>query len=547
MLDKLSNITLNAAKRYTDSHGGGGGGTSNYNDLSHKPVLNGVTLQGNMTLENLGIQGSETGKGLSTNDYSDVDKAIVDGVTTALGNKVDKVSGKGLSENDYTDADKAIVGGVTSALAGKADASTVNGILDGSTIDSFADVETALGNKADKVSSATNGNFAGLDSNGNLTDSGKSSSDFLPSNTPIPDAVTANPQGTATGTLTKLGIGSSIYEIQGGGDTSIISDDFDSSKTYAIDDYCIYNSILYRCIAPHTGSWDATHFENTTVGEELTNVNDLLKTAVLVPWSAATDAQIVNMINAYYDGHITLDDVKSVWSIGDCRDMDISAIAASGGSGSSVWNVGESHRAQTLQARIIDFNHDTLHTPINGITKALITVDLKNFLRDATVTDNNGQNNTENGYQNPTDTNEGGWNGCARRAWCNNGFYGALPSYIRNIVKEVDKPSSSGGSSPTLITSVDKVFVPSMIEIFGVEYGNYQQALTGEGSWYELYKTASNLARVPRYSSSYISFGTFLRTASVGATNGFVTCDASCNIGANDASTIRALAPLWCM
>lgn len=33
--------------------------------------------------------------------------------------------------------------------------------------------------KADKVSNAVNGNFAGLDSNGNLTDSGKSSSDFI--------------------------------------------------------------------------------------------------------------------------------------------------------------------------------------------------------------------------------------------------------------------------------------------------------------------------------------------------------------------------------
>jgi hypothetical protein len=38
-----------------------------------------------------------------------------------------------------------------------------------------------LSNKADKVSSATNGNFAGLDANGNLTDSGKKASDFATS------------------------------------------------------------------------------------------------------------------------------------------------------------------------------------------------------------------------------------------------------------------------------------------------------------------------------------------------------------------------------
>lgn len=66
--------------------------------------------------------------------------------------------------------------------------------------------------KADKVSSATNGNFAGLDSNGNLTDSGSKASDFMAS-----DGVEANPQGTATGTLTSIGINGDKYDIQGGG------------------------------------------------------------------------------------------------------------------------------------------------------------------------------------------------------------------------------------------------------------------------------------------------------------------------------------------
>lgn len=47
-----------------------------------------------------------------------------------------------------------------------------------------ADAIAALqSNKADKVSSATNGNFAGLDSNGNLTDSGKKASDFVEAET----------------------------------------------------------------------------------------------------------------------------------------------------------------------------------------------------------------------------------------------------------------------------------------------------------------------------------------------------------------------------
>lgn len=123
--------------------------------------------------------------------------ALADYTTTAILNsllagKVDNVAGKGLSENDYTDADKAIVGGVTSALASKQDTisdlatirsgagagatavqpsategllkndgtvdtvakasqAAVNAILNGTNIDSFGDVETALADKVDKV------------------------------------------------------------------------------------------------------------------------------------------------------------------------------------------------------------------------------------------------------------------------------------------------------------------------------------------------------------------------------------------------------------
>lgn len=108
-----------------ESGGGGGGGTDNYNLLKNLPQINGQTVKGNMSGTTLGLVNMVMGKDLSTNDYTNADKAIVNSVTAYLADKVDKVAGKGLSENDYTDADKAIVGGVTSALAGKADASSV--------------------------------------------------------------------------------------------------------------------------------------------------------------------------------------------------------------------------------------------------------------------------------------------------------------------------------------------------------------------------------------------------------------------------------------
>ena len=52
-MDKVSLSTLALAKAYTDSQGGGG--TSNYNSLTHKPQINNVELSGNKTLSDLGI------------------------------------------------------------------------------------------------------------------------------------------------------------------------------------------------------------------------------------------------------------------------------------------------------------------------------------------------------------------------------------------------------------------------------------------------------------------------------------------------------------
>lgn len=53
-----------------------------------------------------------SGKQLSDNNYSNTDKAIVDGVTSGLAGKVDKVTGKGLSTEDYTTEEKDKLAGI---------------------------------------------------------------------------------------------------------------------------------------------------------------------------------------------------------------------------------------------------------------------------------------------------------------------------------------------------------------------------------------------------------------------------------------------------
>lgn len=64
-----------------------------YNQLKDQPSINNVTLTGNKTLHDLGIQ--------QEGDY-----AINSEVEASLAQKVDKISGKGLSTNDYTTPEK---------------------------------------------------------------------------------------------------------------------------------------------------------------------------------------------------------------------------------------------------------------------------------------------------------------------------------------------------------------------------------------------------------------------------------------------------------
>ena len=92
------------------------------------------------------------------------------GGTVDLSNYVEKDGSKVLSTNDYTTAEKT-------KLAGIADGAQVNVIetvqVDGNNLTpSNKTVNIVISGKADKVTGATANNFAALDGNGNLIDSG---------------------------------------------------------------------------------------------------------------------------------------------------------------------------------------------------------------------------------------------------------------------------------------------------------------------------------------------------------------------------------------
>ena len=372
---------------------------------------------------------------------------------------------------------------------------------------------------------------------------------------------------------------------------SVIGNTYNSALTYNTGDYVIYMDGLYKCKEDNvTGEWDASKWNSTTITDEiLTNKvtanlnsaatdtlknikigNTIYETTVtkllsdseynsltpaqknngtiylvdtsgpkLVPWSTGTDQEITEMISGYYTGKLSLADIKSVWSLGDVRNVDLSAMSATG--------VGESHRAQTVQVEILDFDHDTLTTPVGSITKALITCDLKSGLMDAECAAGTkyGQYNTERGYINVNNTNTGGWRACIRRAWCNNTFYNALPSYFKALVKPVNKLTSTGGTSSTINTDSDYCFLLSEIEIFG----SVSKSKAGEGSQYAWFANATaNRYKLPKYNSSSVSDSWWERSPLDNNSNNFCYVNNYGYANATGASySSSSIAPAFCL
>ena len=189
----------------------------------------------------------------------------------------------------------------------------------------------------------------------------------------------------------------------------------------------------------------------------------------------------------------------------------------------------------------MDFEHDDLSTPVNNKTKALLTVDLKDCLRDASVSDTGGQSNTENGYINTSIDTGTGWIWSNRRRWCNDGFFNALPSYMQDLVKPVDKLTDFAS---TITTTSDKVFLLSEVEMCGAAYGSS----SGEGTQYELYEGGySNWCKLPYWTSNADSCAYWLRSPSKNTANYFCSIYYDADVSENAQTSTLGFAPAFCI
>ena len=255
----------------------------------------------------------------------------------------------------------------------------------------------------------------------------------------------------------------------------------------------------------------------------------------IVTFAGGTDAEIAKMIEAHYAGKINIGDY---WAVGDKRTIHHNAMPATG--------VNESHKANDYAYVIIGIEHDDLVTAINGKTKAAITIQTERMLYLDTTTEYNGSYDAshECGYINSSSTNSGGWEGCARRTWCNNVYKKCLPTYIQNMMKQVKKLTSVGSRSSTIKASNDYAFLLSEIEIFGSTTYSY----AGEGKQYQYFKNAiANRYKKPRYNDSHVSGHYWERSPYSGSENKFCHVNISGNSYYNGVSYYLGVAPCLCI
>lgn len=144
--------------------------------------------------------------------------------------------------------------------------------------------------------------------------------------------------------------------------------------------------------------------------------------------------------------------------------------------------------SQTYSVKLIGFDHDDL----TGGGKAGITFEMANpvvYTQESRV------------KMELTATNVNGWSGCHMRQTVLPYYWELLPSEMKNIIKSVNKLTSAGNRSSTIVTTSDKLFLMSMTELYS---SGVSGVPAGEGSLYAYYEANPSMdyKRKPFFGSS---------------------------------------------
>lgn len=219
------------------------------------------------------------------------------------------------------------------------------------------------------------------------------------------------------------------------------------------------------------------------------------------PLINATWEQVVGIANSG-------EDVSQFWAIGDRCPLSLTG-------------------GETVYAQIAGFLHDNR---ADGSGLAAIT-----FAFEDCISTTYGMN--------ASNTNSGGWNGSLMRTSTLPTLLTQFPAVLQDSagIKTVNKIASAGSQSSNLITSPDRLWLFSAVEVTG----SAQYTASGEGTIYPLFSTAAN--RRKGIGAGGAAAVWWLRSPFVGGGNFFVCVTASGSVSAGSASGAYGVAPGFCV
>ena len=193
--------------------------------------------------------------------------------------------------------------------------------------------------------------------------------------------------------------------------------------------------------------------------------------------------------------------VPETWAVGDQKKMDIGV---------------------SFMIDIIGKDHDTY---ADGSGTAPLTLQMHEVYSLTYAMRSDGHN---------TD----GWENSIVRTTAMSEILNKFPDEVRAAVREVSKLTGAGSASTTIVTTVDKLFIPSETELFGrVNIG-----APGEGTQYPYYGTSAN--RKKYRGTTGVAWWT--RTPSATSTTTYVYLYASGAQAASIPTAAKYVSAAWC-
>lgn len=135
--------------------------------------------------------------------------------------------------------------------------------------------------------------------------------------------------------------------------------------------------------------------------------------------------------------------------------------------------------------------------------------------------------------------NTDGWENSIVRTTAMSEILSAMPDEVRAAVREVSKLTGAGSASTTIVTTADKLFIPSQVELFG----KASLSAPGEGTQYEYYTLSGKLVK---YARSGANVEWWTRSPVVTSTSNYVRLYRSGSAYSAEPKKNSYVAAAWC-